>query len=322
MANVVLYDSTGALLSTASTAPPAASSLALVTKAINAPLYQEFLNNTALVATSDIFLHGIAHDTVTAFCRVRSGSATSVTFKLAEAYPGTASTSEVTGLQATMNIPSADFSTTKYRLLTLKGLRTTSVLAEVTMAGTQSATVDFIIMGKSQVLKEPPTFLAIFDRIVPAQNKYMATLFNPNTRQVFAVRRIWASNWQVAAVTGVILEQYLARITARTVGTTITPQPVDEADNMTIEAVADHNSTPVTEDYIFKRFFHVSEEVVLASTGLTLNMAGDRDFQLIYEAVQGMKPITLRNSEGISVRNVTNSTAGTCSYVIEFTLES
>src|SRR5918992_5020766 len=70
---------------------------------------------------------------------------------------------------------------------------------------------------------EPATFLAIADRIVPAVNKYILTLFNTSATRKVVIQRAFVYNWQTAAQTGVLLEYEFRRITARTAGTTITP---------------------------------------------------------------------------------------------------
>ena len=169
---------------------------------------------------------------------------------------------------------------------------------------------------------EPPTFFAVFDRIAPAANKYMATLFNTSATRVVRVQQIWQLNWQVAAVTGVSLEQYAAFITARTSGTAVTSRSYDTADTLSAGISADTNSTSVTESYIFNRQLAVSEEGSAIGSQLGEDFrAQDRNFQLIWERTKAAKGFTLRQNQGITIRNVTNSTVGTVSYFFEFTDE-
>ena len=175
--------------------------------------------------------------------------------------------------------------------------------------------------GGAPVLTIPgslPTYYAVYDRIVPAANKYMATLFNTSATRKVVVTHVWRLNWQVAAVTGILLEQYLARITARTAGTTVTIRTDDTADTLSAGITADHLSTSVTEDHIITRSFAVSEEMALAATGLALALGFDETGQILYARRDGQRGLTLRQNQGLSVRNVTSSTVGTVSYVIEF----
>lgn len=175
--------------------------------------------------------------------------------------------------------------------------------------------------GGATVLTLPgslPTYYATFDRIVPAQNKYMATLFNTSAIRKVIVTHVWRLNWQVTGVTGVLLEQYLARITARTAGTGVTIRTDDSGDTLSAGISADTNSTSVTEDHIILRCFAVSEEIALAATGLALSLAADEGTQIIYQRREGQRGLTLRQNQGVSVRNLTTSTVGTVSYIIEF----
>jgi hypothetical protein len=168
-----------------------------------------------------------------------------------------------------------------------------------------------------------PSYYAVFDRIVPAANKYMATLFNTSATRKVRIRRVWRFNWQITVVTGVLLEQYLARITARTAGTAVTIQADDTADTLSAGISADTNSSAVTEDHIVKRLFATSEEFVVGDVYVVENiLALDPTQQLIYAPMLGGRGITLRQNQGITIRNVTSSTVGNVSYCIEFTDEA
>lgn len=169
---------------------------------------------------------------------------------------------------------------------------------------------------------DPATFYAFFDRIAPAANKYMATLFNTSATRVAKIQQIWRLNHQVAAVVGVTLEQYLAFITARTAGTSVTIRPYDSANTLSSGIAADHNSTVVTERDIVQRLAAVSEEGSALGTQLGEDfMAMDRNFQLIWERTKQTQGFVLRANEGVTIRNVTSSTVGTVSYFFELTDE-
>lgn len=167
-------------------------------------------------------------------------------------------------------------------------------------------------------------FYAIFDKIAPAANKYMATLFNSDNSNLFMVTRILKFNWQVAAFSESTLEQYLVRITARTVGTGVTIRTNDMIDTIPSGIVADTNSTVVTENHIIRRFQHANNEPQSAGSVpqipdyLSYLLFGDGGAR-IWSHLPEHKGLVLRKDEGISVRNVTSSTVGGVSYVIEFT---
>jgi len=175
--------------------------------------------------------------------------------------------------------------------------------------------------GGASVLAIPgsyATYYAVFDRIVPGANKYMATLFNTSATRKVVITHIWRFNWQALGVVGVILEQYLARITARTAGTGVTIFADDTADTLSAGISADTNSSAVTEAHIITRSFASSEEMALAATGMVLSAGTDEASQILYQRRDGQRGLTLRQNQGVTVRNVTSSTIGTVSYIIEF----
>jgi hypothetical protein len=169
---------------------------------------------------------------------------------------------------------------------------------------------------------EPATFYVVFDRIAPAANKYMATLFNTSATRVVRLQQLWQLNWQVAAVTGVALEQYVAIITARTAGTSVPIHAYDSADTLSGGISADTISASVTESHIVNRQLATSEEGSALGTQLGEDFrAQDRGFQLLWERTKASKGFTFRQNQGITIRNVTGSTVGTVSYFVEFTDE-
>lgn len=167
-----------------------------------------------------------------------------------------------------------------------------------------------------------PTFYAVFDRIVPAANKYMATIFNTSASRLVRVNRIWAYNWQVGAVTGVVLDQELRRITARTVGVAVTPLAGDSADTLSTGITADTASTVVTEvaGGMYQRIITYSEEATLAQGYVTGRVQDAGALQ--YERPPWARGYVLRENEGLTVKNITSSTVGSVSYIFEFTDEA
>jgi hypothetical protein len=163
------------------------------------------------------------------------------------------------------------------------------------------------------------TFYAYYDRIVPSQNRYMATLFNGAAgRKVTVTKVIWLTNG-FTAVTGVVHDMYLARITARTAGTSVTCRARDSNDTLTANIAADHSSTSVTEAYIMQRFVGGTEESPIGTGSLatyvgTLGGTG----VVLYAKLSGTKGETLRQNQGLSIRTLTNSTVGVMSFLVEF----
>lgn len=169
-------------------------------------------------------------------------------------------------------------------------------------------------------LQEPATFYVCYERIAPAQNKFVATLFNTSSTRKVVIQRVWVVNWQAAAVTGVLLEFELKRITARTAGTSVTPAAADSKDSLSAGITADHASTAVTEGNLVRRVFSANEETKIGALTLE-NLLSLASHGLIYEKRLGVKGETLRQNQGITVKQITSSTVGTVSVIIEFTDE-
>jgi hypothetical protein len=196
------------------------------------------------------------------------------------------------------------------------GQKTMANSLPVTMASNQTP-VQVIDAGAAGTA---PTFFAIYDRIAPATNKYMALLFNTSLTKKLVVYRINRYNWQVAAVTGQTLEQYMAKISAYTGGTSADIRTTDSADSLPAGITSITGAATVTESFLIRRLFASSEEANLSNANFYNALTLDYSVS-IYERTSGTRGIVLRTNEGLAIRNVTNSTAGTVSYVIEFIVE-
>lgn len=169
------------------------------------------------------------------------------------------------------------------------------------------------------------SYYAVFDRIAPAANKYMATLFNTSGTRKVVVQRVLRYAWRKASQAGnydTTPEQYLARITARTAGTAVTIRSDDTGDTISSGISADTNSTAVTEAHIIRRFFAWLEPVDFADAapGNWQPLAPEKN-ALVWERKFGTRGLTLRQNQGITIRNVTSVTQSDVSYVFEFTDE-
>ncbi len=166
-----------------------------------------------------------------------------------------------------------------------------------------------------------PSFFAVYDRIAPAANKYMATIFNTSSTKKVVIQRVWVFNWQEATVNGALLSQEFRKITARTAGTSVTPSAEDTLDILPAGITADHNSSAVSDSDLIKRLWAAGEEVFLSSAAFLLGGRAIDANCLMYERKDGMRGLTLRQNQGVTIKNITSSTVGTVSYVIEFTVE-
>lgn len=165
------------------------------------------------------------------------------------------------------------------------------------------------------------SFRVLYDRIVPAANKYMATLYNTSATRKVVIKRIYILNHQFAAATGVLLEGEVRRISARTAGTAVTPVAEDLNDTLSAGITADTLSTAVTDSSLLRRYIIANEENLLTTWNMN-NAQGLNAYGLVYEAPAGGRGLTLRQNQGISVKNITASTVGSTTVIIEFTDEA
>lgn len=173
----------------------------------------------------------------------------------------------------------------------------------------------------------PMSFRVVANAIAPAQNKYMWTLYNANTDYNVEVNRIYLVHNNVTAATGVVLEQSLLRISAYTAAAAITPLALDPADTLPSGIAADTGSTAVTDvsSSTLLNIVAISEEAVVAGTDPLIGArAKDPMGSPIFLSGNGIKPIVLRGAtaahRGLVIKNITSSTAGSCSYIVDFSV--
>jgi hypothetical protein len=211
------------------------------------------------------------------------------------------------------------------------GQKTMASSLPVAIASDQLA----LAMNLSQIYgrPEPPTYYARFDAIAPAANKYMACLWNGSSTHVVRVYRIWAfQDSETGVTTPTTNRQELRKITARTVGTTVTPMPLDDNDSLTSGIDASHNATGITEqgNGLIRKGYITTEEAKVTATAQALNSDtlgaidwNGVDTHLFWSAgCHGMcKPIVLRKDKGIVMKNIAGA-VGLITYVFEFTDEA
>ena len=163
-------------------------------------------------------------------------------------------------------------------------------------------------------------YWAVFDRIAPAANKAMLTLFNGATGRKVVVNRIYRFNWQTGAQTGVLLEQELREVTAHSGGSSITINRWDEADPAPTSGIVCTSGATVTLGGrgLITRIYATSEEMALAATNVAKDLALLHDAQLVYWRRPGSKGLTLATGRGVTIQNTTSSTIGSVSYRVEF----
>lgn len=168
------------------------------------------------------------------------------------------------------------------------------------------------------------TFVVNATSTAIGNNKSMLSLVNAGgSTVVVKVRELYLINTQTSAVTGVVSDFGLYRITGHSAGTSITPLPYDTLDVINGSITARTGSTVTGEAASpLKRVSYSSDEWGVGATDVeSYDHTIQVSIPLITDRLDYRKPITMRAGEGISVKHTVNSTAGTFDVVMIFTQE-
>lgn len=157
--------------------------------------------------------------------------------------------------------------------------------------------------------------------VVFAANKCMASIFN-NTGSPVTVKvyRMYVLNNQYVAVTGVLTNLEIRKLTAATGGTTVTAAAHDTSNTLNANVICATNAT-VTSTDVYRRILWSTDEPT-ANTTISVD-----EFECIVPLANvwnmgygdsNVEPITLNANEGVGLIN-TGAVAGQCDIIIEFT---
>jgi hypothetical protein len=169
-----------------------------------------------------------------------------------------------------------------------------------------------------------PTFTIRASNIALANDKSLLSLVNGSGSSVkICIRSIWLVNVQSSSVTGVIAEMVLRRIDSHSDGTSVGIRPHDTIDIIDPNISAKFGATVINEDSTSLYRWRMSTDEF--ATG-ALDLEGHE------HALQRLiptwarhdpeeKPIVIRPGGGLTIKNITNTTAGTFDISIVFTQE-
>ena len=150
--------------------------------------------------------------------------------------------------------------------------------------------------------------------IANAQNLYVLSILNNTAGSVLRVWDMRIINTALSAVTGVGIEFDIMGITTVTGGTAVVPVPAHSADAALGTAiVCTSTSTGVTDGAVYTALFTNNDEV-----GLTGALGAESSIRAGRNLL--MTPLELLKGYGVAVKQITNTTVGSCAVcaVIEF----
>lgn len=190
-----------------------------------------------------------------------------------------------------------------------------------------------VILGYKQhanswpvVFNREKTFHLLATGVAIGKGKSMLSLYNAaNASTKVRLREIRLINSQTGAVTGVVAEFQLKRFsTLHSAGTLLTPESSDSSDTINASITARTGATIAGEAAgTLRRALWSSDEWGPGGADVESNDHGQQMAGLPwYSPGAEEKPITLNSNEGIHVKQVTNSTAGTFDLLFVFTEEA
>lgn len=178
----------------------------------------------------------------------------------------------------------------------------------------------------------PQTFIAHADNVAIGNGKSMLSLLNASgSGVIIRVHEVKIFNVQTTAVTGVVAEFGLRKITAHSVGTQLTTTgaatglifPMDSNNSLNASVTLRTGAT-VTESPAFDiiNWFWSSDEWGVGTQDVESLQQSFAQSVPSYKAVDGLQPFVLREGQGLHIRQATNSTAGSFDVMFVFTQET
>ena len=162
------------------------------------------------------------------------------------------------------------------------------------------------------------TWYALADAVAFAASKQHISILNATgSGMVVRVRKIFPCDLSLASVTGVAVRFDFKKATAHSAGTVITPQAADSSNAALPAQVTVRTGATVTEGALLWPYTCASDEV-----GATQAFPSAQLMQALNSIPEGdeVQELTLREGEGLTIKQITSSTVGSFSWLMVFTI--
>lgn len=171
----------------------------------------------------------------------------------------------------------------------------------------------------SDLTKRKKVFYAYVDGLTHAQNLQHISILNSAPANKVTIERLVPINTILVGVTGVVVRFDVKKITAHSGGTAKTVENFDTADGVCPSGITVRSgATPVTEGTIIFPITMSNDEI---STGTAASDNSIRSTFNQFLAHTDVGKFTLRPGEGITVKQITNSTVGQTAWLLVFSVE-
>lgn len=164
-----------------------------------------------------------------------------------------------------------------------------------------------------------PTYYAVADATAFANTKTHFSIVNESGSGVMvAIKKIFPINLSISGVTGAALRMEARKLTAHSGGSAITPQSCDSSNPaLPAQITVKTNATPTGTTLLYPFIITMEEET--ATGALTKNLFQSL-MNLQPEGIE-LQEYRLREGEGFSIYQSTNSTVGSYAWFMVFTVE-
>lgn len=168
--------------------------------------------------------------------------------------------------------------------------------------------------------RKPNTYIALADNVACAQNKQHISILNAvgSGKKVKIHKLLQISN-TLTAVTGVGVRYDVKKITAHSVGTSITPEKMDSSNAELQAEITVRTGATVTEGNTLFPITLANDEILLTGGSASNDFRSALNYLPDTDETQ---KITLREGEGLTVKQITNSAVGAYNWIIVFTVEN
>lgn len=186
---------------------------------------------------------------------------------------------------------------------------------------TRSRTLGGNIVHEQYVaIAAPESYYAYADAVACAASKHHISILNgAGSGKVIKVRKVFPCDLTTAAITGVALRFDFKLATALSAGTAIIPVKADSLNaNLPAQVLVKTNGT-VTESSLLWPYTTCNDEIgATQQTGV-----GNQLMQALNSIPDGneIQELTLREGEGLTVKQITSSAVGSFGWLMVFTVE-
>jgi hypothetical protein len=165
-----------------------------------------------------------------------------------------------------------------------------------------------------------PSFVAYVQGSAISLNGSLISLVNTSAASLIYVYRIRLINVQNSAVPGAIVNFQMNRITGHSAGTLVTVNTYDTLDTLDDGVSVRTNGTVAGETTpSLRRVTWSSDEWGVGSPDVESNQHDTQLFADLFSPYDRMKPLVLRQNQGVHIKQVNNTAVGSFDVMIEFT---